>query len=190
MFVKIEIWNFQHHFGLLYFTVLQKCIHAKRYAEVVVKVLWRSFSFIRSKSQCYTSQVLYIHLLWHKKWVSCALVYFGLRHTKGCLSLFHNSIDIRTAVNLFISCRKNVFLLENFNKNSFFLHEMDKLMAVLMSIEWWNKERQPLVQDSFELSWYLVCINLAKAIQSQPRRTFKRFSKHAHLPILGAPQLS
>ena len=99
-------------------------------------------------------------------------------------------IYMRTTVNLFISCRKNVFLLENFNKNSFFLHEMDKLMAVLMSIEWWNKERQPLVQDSFELSWYLVCINLAKAIQSQPRRTFKRFSKHAHLPILGAPQLS
>ena len=37
-----------------------------------------------------------------------------------------------------------MFLLENFNKNMFFLHEMDKLTAVLMSIEWWNKERQPL----------------------------------------------
>ena len=63
---------------------------------------------------------------------------------KGCLFLFHHSIDMRTAVTLSISCRKNMFLLENFNKNKFFLHEMDKVMSVLMSIEWWNKERQPL----------------------------------------------
>ena len=48
---------------------------------------------------------------------------------------------MRTAVNLFISCRKNAFLLENFNKNMFFLNEMDKLTAVVMSIELWNKER-------------------------------------------------
>ena len=54
---------------------------------------------------------------------------------KGCLSLFHHSIDMRTDVNLSISCRKNMFLLENFNKNKFFLHEMDKLTSVLMSIE-------------------------------------------------------
>ena len=38
---------------------------------------------------------------------------------KGCLSLFHHSIDMRTDVNLSISCRKNMFC--------------------------WNKERQPLV---------------------------------------------
>ena len=32
--------------------------------------------------------------------------------TKGCLSLFHHSINMRTAMNLSISCRNNVFLLE------------------------------------------------------------------------------
>ena len=63
---------------------------------------------------------------------------------KGCLSLFHHSIDMRTAVNLSISCRKNMFLLENFNKNTFFLHEIDKLTVVLMSIKWLNKIERPL----------------------------------------------
>ena len=33
----------------------------------------------------------------------------------------------------------------------FILHEMDKLTSVLMSIEWWNKERQPLVQNEHNL---------------------------------------
>ena len=33
---------------------------------------------------------------------------------------FNHFIDMRTTVNLSISCRKNVFLLENFNKNTFF----------------------------------------------------------------------
>ena len=32
-------------------------------------------------------------------------------NAKGCLSLFHHFIDIRTAVNLSISCRKNVFFV-------------------------------------------------------------------------------
>ena len=45
--------------------------------------------------------------------------------SKGRLSLFH--------------------LLENFNKKQVFLHEMDQLTSVLMSIELWNKERQPLI---------------------------------------------
>ena len=41
---------------------------------------------------------------------------------------------MRTTVSLSISCgKKNVFLLENFNRNTFFLHEMDKLTVVLMS---------------------------------------------------------
>ena len=65
---------------------------------------------------------------------------------KGCISLFHHSIDMRADVSLSISCWKNMFLLENFNKIMFFLHEMDKLTSVLMSIEWWNRERQPLVE--------------------------------------------
>ena len=46
---------------------------------------------------------------------------------------------MRPTVSESISCRKNVFLLENFNKNTFFLHEMDKLTVVLMSIKWLNK---------------------------------------------------
>ena len=54
---------------------------------------------------------------------------------KGRLSLFNLFIDMRTTVSLSISCGKNVFLLENFNKNTFFLHEMDKLTVVLMSIK-------------------------------------------------------
>ena len=32
-------------------------------------------------------------------------------NAKGCLSLFHHFIDIRTAVNLSISCRKNMFFV-------------------------------------------------------------------------------
>ena len=44
-------------------------------------------------------------------------------------------IDMRATVNLSISCRKDMFLLENFNKNTFFLHEMDKLTVVLMSMK-------------------------------------------------------
>jgi len=64
---------------------------------------------------------------------------------KGRLSLFNLFIDMRTTVSLSISCGKNVFLLENFNKNTFFLHEMDKLTVVLMSIKWLNKKRWPLI---------------------------------------------
>ena len=59
----------------------------------------------------------------------------NLTATKGCLSLFHYSIDMKKAVNLSISCRNSAFLLENYNKNTFFLNEMDKLTAVFMSIE-------------------------------------------------------
>ena len=54
---------------------------------------------------------------------------------KGPSILFNHLLDMRTTVILSISCRKNVFLLENFNKNTFFLHEMDKLTVVLMSIK-------------------------------------------------------
>ena len=39
---------------------------------------------------------------------------------KGRLSLFNIFIDMRTTVSLSISCGKNMFLLENFNKNTFF----------------------------------------------------------------------
>ena len=52
---------------------------------------------------------------------------------------------MRPTVSGSISCRKNEFLLKFSNRNTFFLHEMNKLTAVLMSIELWNKERQPLV---------------------------------------------
>ena len=45
----------------------------------------------------------------------------------GRLSLFNHFIDMRTTVILSISCGKNMFLLENFNKNTFFIHDMDKL---------------------------------------------------------------
>ena len=55
--------------------------------------------------------------------------------TKGRSILFNHFIDMRTTVNLSISCRKNVFLLKFSNKNTFFLHEIDKLMVVLMSIK-------------------------------------------------------
>ena len=51
---------------------------------------------------------------------------------------------MRPTVSESISCRKNVFLFENFNKNTFFLHEMDKLTVVLMSIERLNKIERPL----------------------------------------------
>ena len=54
---------------------------------------------------------------------------------KGHSILFNHFIDMRTTVNLSILCRKNLFLLENFNKNTFFLHEIDKLTVVLMSIK-------------------------------------------------------
>ena len=46
---------------------------------------------------------------------------------------------MRTTVSLFISYRK----MENFNKNTFFPHEMDKLTVVVMSIKRLNKERRP-----------------------------------------------
>ena len=41
--------------------------------------------------------------------------------------------------------------MENFNKNTFFLHEMDKV--VLMSIKWLNKIERPLVKSEY----YLAC---------------------------------
>ena len=44
---------------------------------------------------------------------------------KGRSILFNHFIDMRTTVSLSISCRKNTF----------FLHEMDKLTIVLMSIK-------------------------------------------------------
>ena len=56
-------------------------------------------------------------------------------HTKGRSILFNHFIDMKATVNLSISCRKKRVLMENFNKNTFFLHEMDKLTVVLMSIK-------------------------------------------------------
>ena len=56
---------------------------------------------------------------------------------------------MRTTVSLFISCRKNMFLLKFFNKNTFFPHEMDKLTDVLMSIKRLNKGRQPLIRSLY-----------------------------------------
>ena len=70
------------------------------------------------------------------------------KSTKGRSILFNHFIDmrtLRTTVNFSISCRKNVFLLENFNKNTFFVHEMNKLTVVLKSIKWLNKIERPLV---------------------------------------------
>ena len=78
--------------------------------------------------------------------------------TKGRSILFNHFIDMRTTINLSISCRKNVFLLNiscrkdvffcwkffqqkhvfstwNVNKNTSFLHEMDKLTVVL-TLKW------------------------------------------------------
>ena len=37
----------------------------------------------------------------------------NFRFTKGRSILFNHLIDMRTTINLFISCRKNVFLLES-----------------------------------------------------------------------------
>ena len=73
--------------------------------------------------------------------------------TKGHLFLFNHFIDMRTTVSLSISCRKNVFLLKFSNKNTFFLHEMDKLTVVLMSIKWLNKIEQPLVLATLRYSF-------------------------------------
>ena len=82
-----------------------------------------------------------------------------LYHTKGRLSLYF--IDMRTTVSLSISCGKNVFLLENFNKTTFFLYEMDKLTVVLISIKWLNKKRWPLV-------WQHFCRTLLHILQVHP----------------------
>ena len=61
--------------------------------------------------------------------------YFAPGHpvgAKGRSILFNHFIDI---------------LLKFSNKNTFFLHEMDKLTVVLMSIKWLNKIERPL--DTF-----------------------------------------
>ena len=42
-----------------------------------------------------------------------------------------------------VVCRS---MLKFSNKNTFFLHEMDKLTVVLMSIKWLNKIERPLVK--------------------------------------------
>ena len=81
----------------------------------------------------------------HKFLSKVPFIYYGSNSAKGRSILFNHFIDMRTTVNLSISCRKNVFLLENFNKNTFFLHEMNKLTVVLMSVKWLNKIERPLV---------------------------------------------
>ena len=45
-----------------------------------------------------------------------------------------------------------------FNRNTFFLHEMDKLTVVLMSIKRLNKERRPLAKplNQHENKFYLT----------------------------------
>ena len=49
---------------------------------------------------------------------------------------------MRPTISESISCRKNVFLLENFNKNTFFLHEMINLVWTNFSspnrLIWWH----------------------------------------------------
>ena len=74
--------------------------------------------------------------------------------TKVCLSLFNVFIDMRTTVTLSISCGKKVFLLENFNKNTFFPHEMDRLTVVLMSIKWLNEKRWPLEEQLSQMKFF------------------------------------
>ena len=99
--------------------------------------------------------------VWHGlltlQWVTMQMLIMATimaRHTpvkapdfcsKGSSILFDHFIDMRTTVNLSISCRKNVFLLKFSNKNTFFLHEMDKLTVVLMSMKWLNKIERTLV---------------------------------------------
>ena len=52
-------------------------------------------------------------------WQDTNLPYL-IHDSKGCLSLFNLFIDMRTTVRMSISCGKNLFLLENFNKDTFF----------------------------------------------------------------------
>ena len=56
---------------------------------------------------------------------------------------------MRPTISESISCRKNMFLLKFSNKNTYFPHEMDKLMVVLMSIKRLNKERQLISKGNF-----------------------------------------
>jgi hypothetical protein len=77
-------------------------------------------------------------------------------NTKGRSILFNHFIDMRTTLNLSISCRKNVFLLKFSNKNTFFLHEIDKLTVVLMSIKWLNKIEWPLKHGMLQFSSVLI----------------------------------
>ena len=51
--------------------------------------------------------------------IICLLLFHNMR-SKGCLSLFHHSIDIRTDINLSILCRKNIFCWNFSTKPSFF----------------------------------------------------------------------
>ena len=72
-----------------------------------------------------TTQYTYCNKAYVVHWFSQTYIII-----KGCLSLFHHSI---------------LYAGKFQPKNMFFLHEMDNLTSVLMSIEWWNKERQPLI---------------------------------------------
>ena len=80
---------------------------------------------------------------WNKEHHTLSFQFFTIR-SKGHLILFTHFIDMWTTINLSISCRKNAFLLKFSNKNTVFLHEMDKLTSVLMSIKWLNKIERPL----------------------------------------------
>ena len=118
---------------------VQGCEHSTRNHKISSTAVakWQTTSEWKKRGKKY-----YIHEMQFSSWIWM----ISKLYPKGCLSLFHHSIDMRTAVNLSISCRKNVLLLKLSEKNTFFLHEMDKLTAVLMSMKWWNKERQPLVE--------------------------------------------
>ena len=100
-------------------------------------------SFVRFLSGPYIfCKVIYTHVTCYKLWFSNHIFYriftifsyWKFYHlqcnsnqtfpfnvfVKGCLSLFHHSIDMRTLVNLSISCRKNMFLLKFSNKKHVF----------------------------------------------------------------------
>ena len=78
-----------------------------------------------------------------------------------------------------------MFMLKFSNKNMFFLHEIDKLMSVLMSIEWWNKERQPLATLGSKIETGLVYLYSVSFSDSFGKIVNKKyiFNKKSHTYI-------
>ena len=126
--------------------------------SAIVLIYWQ----ICQRSCCITSSL--IEIFWRIP-------------TKGHLFLFNHFIDMRTTVNLSISCRKNVFLLKFSNKNTFFstwngLTNGWSHVYKMINLVWTNFNRLLTQSQKHRIFFFVYfCVHFSAVFRGLPKVT-------------------